>query len=219
MLAFDAPSALPAFDDAFRHRFETLLHWRRDVRRFRIDVVDPALLDRLLALAALSPSVGNSQPWRFVMVNDPDRRAAIRADFARCNRQALAGYHGERADRYARLKLAGLDRAPIQLAVFADTATTAGHRLGQNSMPETLLYSVVCAVHTFWLAARAHGLGMGWVSILDPSVVQATLDVPATWRLVAFLCLGYPEEEHLDPELARHGWQERLPLGEFVFYR
>ncbi len=86
-------------------------------------------------------------------------------------------------------------------------------------MPETLTYSVVGAIHALWLAARAHGLGMGWVSILDPQAVSAVLEVPASWTLIAYLCLGYPEEDHADPELERHGWQDRFDAGRFIIQR
>jgi len=209
----------PAFDDAFRDQFEALLRWRRDVRRFREDPVNGALVDRLIALAGLAPSVGNSQPWRFVKVDDPLRRQAVRASFEACNRDALADYHGERARLYASLKLAGLDCAPVHLAVYADTATALGDGLGRRTMPEMLRYSVVAAVHALWLAARAHGLGVGWVSILDAATVDAALDVPEAWRLIAYLCVGYPEAEHLDAELERHRWQERIDVADCIVHR
>ena len=200
----------PLFDDAFRRQLETLFRWRRDVRRFRTEPVEDALLDRLIGLALLAPSVGNSQPWRFVKVFAAERRTLIRQCFEQCNAAALAGYSGERATLYARLKLTGLDRAPVQLAVFVDEATPCGHGLGRRTMPETLTWSVVGAVHALWLAARAHGLGMGWVSIIDPQRVHAILGVPDTWSLVAYLCLGWPEEEHIDPDLERARWQHRI---------
>ena len=209
----------PRFDPDFRQQLEALFRWRRDVRRFRADPLDPELVDGLIGLAALAPSVGNSQPWRFVKVEDANRRRAVRGNFEDCNKAALARYEGERAQLYAQLKLAGFDRAPVQLAVFADTATPAGKGLGQRTMPETLCYSVVGAVHALWLAARAHGIGVGWVSILDPAGIKAVLDVPDDWTLIAYLCLGYPEEEHLDPELERHGWQHRLDAQRFVLLR
>lgn len=199
----------PRFDEGFRRQLEALVRWRRDVRRFRHDPLDEALLEHLVRVAAHAPSVGHSQPWRFVEVADKARRNAVRDDFRRCNQAALAQYEGERAHLYASLKLAGLDDAPTHLAVFADRATHAGHGLGRRTMPATLDHSVVLAIHTFWLAARTYGIGVGWVSILDPEIVRAVLDVPATWHLIAYLCVGYPDEEHCDPELERHGWQER----------
>ena len=200
----------PIFDSAFRDRLAKLFAWRRDVRRFKPDPVPSPLIDELLGLAALAPSVGNSQPWRFVSVASAAARAAVIANFNACNATALASYEGERAALYASLKLSGLRDAPVHLAVFCDHATEAGFGLGQTTMPEALDYSVVAAIHTFWLCARAENLGVGWVSILDPRQVCRTLDVPAQWKLIAYLCVGFPLEEHLDPELVRHDWQVHL---------
>jgi len=200
----------PRFDADFKDHFAELVRWRRDVRRFRSDRVAPELIERLLALAAHAPSVGFSQPWRFVLVESSERRAAISANFKRANQAALDGYGDERRANYARLKLEGLTQAPVHLAVCADEATSAGHGLGRQTMPETLRYSVVAAVQIFWLAARTEGLGVGWVSILDPEEACRSLDLPRGWSLIAYLCVGWPEAEHDDPELERHGWQERL---------
>ena len=209
----------PVFDAAFRAQFETLLRWRRDVRRFRTEPLAEGLLDQLLLLGDLAPSVGNSQPWRFVTVDEPARRAAVIANFQRANAEALADYAGERAALYARLKLSGLREAPVHLAVFADLHPSQGAGLGRRTMPETIEHSATTAVHTLWLAARAHGVGLGWVSILDPDTINAELDCPADWHLIAYLCLGYPVEEHEDAELARLGWQARSPLSERLFRR
>lgn len=212
-------SAPPVFDAAFQSLFDTLLRWRRDVRRFRTDPLPDGLIEDLLHLAMLSPSVGNAQPWRWVIVDDAERRAAVRANFSACNAQALEGYSGDKAKLYAGLKLAGLDQAPVHLAVFADLETERGAGLGRQTMPEMLAYSAVGAVQTLWLAARANGVGLGWVSILDPDGVSETLDVPDDWRLIGYLCLGYPEEEHTDPELERAGWQARDQADAFIFRR
>jgi 5,6-dimethylbenzimidazole synthase len=209
----------PHFDDAFRAALRDLILWRRDVRRFKTGPVDPALVVSLIDLAARSPSVGFSQPWRFVLVESAEAREAIRTSFARANAEALSRYAGERRGLYARLKLEGLEAAPVQLAVFADEETSVGAGLGSNTMPETLRYSVVGAIQTLWLAARAHGLGVGWVSILEPGTVAGALDVPTSWRLVAYLCVGWPAEEHLDPELERHGWQERIETPPLILRR
>lgn len=205
----DGPA--PGFDPAFRIQLATLFRWRRDVRRFRPDPVPPALLDALLDAAQATPSVGLSQPWRFVTVDDPGRRAAIRAIFAAANAAAAAARPAEDAVLYAGLKLAGLDQAPCQLAVFVDPSPAQGRGLGRLTMPETAAYSAVMAIHTLWLAARAAGLGLGWVSILDPGAVADVLDVPAGWRLVAYLCLGMPESDSEQPELERAGWETRHP--------
>jgi 5,6-dimethylbenzimidazole synthase len=201
--------APPRFDAAFRAQFAELVRWRRDVRRFRTHPIPPDLIARLLALAACAPSVGLSQPWRFVLVETPARRAAIRENFAKVNKAALDGYAGERRARYARLKLEGLSQAPVHLAVCADEATTQGFGLGRQTMPETIRYSVVAAIQTLWLGARAEGLGVGWVSILDTEEVKAILDLPAHWSFIAYLCLGWPEAEDDVPELERHGWEQR----------
>jgi 5,6-dimethylbenzimidazole synthase len=199
----------PAFGDAFRKQLRDLLVWRRDVRRFQARPLPAGLLEELLALAAISPSVGLSEPWRFVSVESREIRDKIRAEFERANADALAGYVAEQAAIYARMKLAGLDSAPIHLAVFADLATQQGSGLGRRTMPEMIEYSVVASITTLWLAARAHGVGLGWVSILDPRRVGAILSVPADWRLVAYLCLGFPDEESPVPELERAGWESR----------
>ena len=199
----------PVFDDAFRSRLLDLFRWRRDVRHFRPDPVEPGLLDRLLETACLAPSVGLSQPWRFVTVDDAARRASVRANFERCNAEALAGQSDDHAAHYARLKLAGLDQAPCHLAVFAERDPEQGHGLGRRTMPETTAYSAVMAVYTIWLAARAEGLGLGWVSILDPIAVMEALDVPADWTFIGYFCLGFPREETEIPELERMGWEHR----------
>ncbi len=186
-----------------------LLTWRRDVRRFRTDALEDGLLERLLQTAALAPSVGLSQPWRFVLVQSADARERVRRNFADANAAALDGYEGARAQLYAGLKLAGLDDAPVQLAVFADMDPEQGSGLGRRTMPETLVYSAVIAVHTLWLAARVEGVGLGWVSILDPAALSAGLKVQPSWTLVAYLCLGRPLEESDTPELEREGWARR----------
>ena len=213
-MAPDLESAIPEmtpprFDGGFRDHLATLIRWRRDVRRFRPDPVAPALLDELLGLATLAPSVGLSQPWRFVSVEDPARRLAIRRNFEVCNAAALGSYGDDRAGLYARLKLAGLDEAPCHLAVFAEPDPGQGHGLGRRTMPETVAYSAVMAAHTLWLAARAAGIGVGWVSILDPAAVTAALDVPETWQFIGYFCLGYPQAEDDRPELERCGWETR----------
>lgn len=203
--------APPTFDADFIQRLDDLFKWRRDVRRFKSDPVSIALIEDLLEIAAHSPSVGNSQPWRFIGVESAARRQAVIANFSACNAAALECYSGERAALYARLKLAGLREAPVHLAIFCDHATGAGMGLGRQTMPEMLDYSVVAAVHAFWLAARARGLGVGWVSIIDPLQIAKSLDAPEAWKLIAYLCVGFPEEEHIDPELERRGWQSHVP--------
>ena len=207
------------FDDAFRARLRDLLVWRRDVRRFRRDPLPRGTLERLIQLACLAPSVGLSQPWRFVIVDDPAHRAAIRKNFESCNAAALAAQSRQRAAAYARLKLAGLDDAPSHLAVFADPSTAQGHGLGRHTMPEMIEYSAVTAIHTIWLAARAEGIGMGWVSILEPAAVAAILDVPSDWKFIGYLCLGFPQAEDDIPDLERAGWEQRQAPSSVVIRR
>lgn len=207
------------FGTGFRAQLLDLLLWRRDVRRFRRDVLPAGTLERLIGLACLAPSVGLSQPWRFVQVETAARRQAVRVSFERCNAAALQSQSGDRAGLYARLKLAGLDDAPCQFAVFADGATSQGHGLGRLTMPATIDYSAVMAVHTLWLAARAEGIGLGWVSILDPDVVVAALDVPPAWRFIGYFCLGYPVEDDDVPVLEREGWETRRPPESMLFVR
>jgi 5,6-dimethylbenzimidazole synthase len=214
-----AKKPAPKFDAAFRRRLRELLVWRRDVRRFLRDALPNGKIEELIALACLAPSVGLSEPWRFVIVEDDARRAAIRRNFELCNAQALAAQSRQRAARYARLKLAGLEDAPCHVAVFADRTTPQGHLLGRRTMPEMTDYSAVTAVHTIWLAARAHGIGMGWVSILDPQAVAAILDVPAGWKFIGYFCLGYPQTADQIPELQRSQWERRGKPISFVIRR
>lgn len=209
----------PEFDEAFRAKFIELLVWRRDVRHFLTQPLPAGCIERLLRLACLAPSVGLSQPWRFVLVEDPARRKAVRENFMAANADALASYHGERAAIYARLKLAGLDDAPVHLAVFAEPDPQRGAKLGRRTMPETVAYSAVTAIHTLWLAARAEGIGMGWVSILDPAPLNRDLDVAPDWRLIGYFCIGYPATLQDTPELEQMRWEKRTDPASLIFRR
>ena len=201
------------FDDAFRERLAELLRLRRDVRAFRPDPVDPAVLRACMALAHRAPSVGYAQPWRFVQVTDRARIETVARSFERANAEALAATAATDRALYVRLKLQGIREAPVQMAVFCDEATATGRGLGARTMPETRAYSVVCAIHTLWLALRAHGLGLGWVSILHPQDVSRAVAAPASWRFIAWLCIGHPAgAPATTPELERVGWERREPL-------
>lgn len=219
MDTIDRTDETPAFDDSFRATLRTLFVWRRDVRRFRPTALPTGTLERLIETACLSPSVGLSQPWRFVIVDDPKRRQAVTDVFTACNADALNSYAGELANRYAHLKLAGLREAPGHIAVFCDRRTEVGHGLGRRTMPETADYSVVAAICTMWLAARAEGIGMGWVSILDPDRMNAILDVPDAWRFIGYFCVGYPLQDHDSPELERAGWERRRRPDDVILRR
>mmetsp|Transcript_21494 Transcript_21494/g.46909 ORF Transcript_21494/g.46909 Transcript_21494/m.46909 type:complete len:299 (+) Transcript_21494:215-1111(+) len=204
------------FSPAFRLEFEELMHWRRDVRRFQKDrEVDEGVLNRALSSAFHSaPSVGMSEPWRIVRVDSDDARLAALTNFREQNTKALEGYEGEKKRKYASLKLAGMYEAPVQLAIYCDDGTTKGSGLGARSMPEMRRYSVVSAITLFWLAARSFGLGVGWVSILDPVRLTEDLGVSSDWTLVGYLCVGWPEEDNGTPELERVGWENRTALDD-----
>ncbi|KWV53292.1 5,6-dimethylbenzimidazole synthase [Bradyrhizobium macuxiense] len=208
-----------SFDDTFRRQLHELFVWRRDVRRFRRDPLPDGTLERLIDTACLSPSVGLSQPWRFVIVEDKARRLAVIEDFRACNADALQSYSGERAALYAALKLSGLEDAPGHLAVFAEKTSTIGSGLGRATMPETTEYSVVAAICSMWLAARAEGIGLGWVSILNPIRIHDILDVPEAWKFIGYLCIGYPETECDRPELEQAKWESRRNSSEFTVRR
>jgi len=209
----------PTFDANFRAQFRDLLGWRRDVRRFQRAPLPAGTLERLLQLASLAPSVGLSEPWRFVVVREATRRDRIKSCFKACNAAALNSQTSDRGSLYARLKLEGLDDSPCHVAVFADRSTAQGHGLGRLTMPEMIEYSAVLAIHTMWLAARTEGIGVGWLSILDPAEVVAILDIPPDWTFIGYFCIGYPVENCDTPALERQGWESRRPSSETVFYR
>ncbi len=214
-----AVASPPDFSDDFVEELHTLFRWRRDVRTFRRDALPDGTFERLVRIARLAPSVGFSQPWRFVCVDEASRRAMVKASFEACNADALGGQAPERQALYARLKLAGLDDAPIQFAVFAEPDSSRGHGLGQKTMPQTSAYSAVLAVHTLWLAARAENIGLGWVSILDPASVVSALDVPREWMFIGYFCLGYAAADDDRPALERAGWEQACDLDEILLKR
>jgi 5,6-dimethylbenzimidazole synthase len=153
--------------------------------------------------------VGLSEPWRVVELQSSGARGAALDNFRAANARALAGYDGDTAHLYSNLKLSGMQEAPVQLVVYCAEDTEKGAGLGAQTMPEMRRYSVVGAITQFWLAARAKGLGVGWVSILDPDDLARALDIPDDWALVAYLCVGWPEETSDTPELEQAGWETR----------
>jgi 5,6-dimethylbenzimidazole synthase len=210
---------MPAFDLAFQAQLRELLRLRRDVRRFRTDPIPEACLQDMLDAAHHAPSVGLSQPWRFVRVDDPGHRLAVIQEFERANREAARIYDGERAQAYMALKLAGLKEAPVHLLVCVETDPEEGHGLGRQTQPETLRSSTVCAIQNLWLTARAMGVGVGWVSIMEPHRLVPVLDLPRSWEWVAYLCVGWPQEEPEIPELERAHWEHRTPLADHLLQR
>lgn len=199
------------FSQEFQSELSALMKWRRDVRHFKLDPIDPELLQSCVDVFQDAPSVGLSEPWRIVQLKSDASRQMALDNFMSANADALADYEGDKAKLYASLKLSGMKDAPVQLAIFCEEETPKGAGLGAQSMPEMRRYSVVTAIMTFWLATRANGLGVGWVSILDPDRLRTDLDVPNDWSLVAYLCVGYPQEESLTPELETVGWETREP--------
>ena len=206
---------MEAFSDSFRTDLSQLMRWRRDVRRFRSDPVDEALLMQCLDTFRLAPSVGLSEPWRIVRVISPELRQKSIENYQTTNATALEGYDGEKAAMYSGLKLSGMSEAPEHIAIFCDDSTSKGSGLGATTMPEMRRYSVVGAINLMWLHARSHGLGMGWVSILDAPKLFTDLDIPQDWSLIAYLCIGWPEANSTTPELETAGWETRraaLPI-------
>lgn len=213
-LVMGAPGA---FNDAERAAVYRVIAERRDVRRgFLAEPLPEDLLDRLLSAAHSAPSVGLMQPTRFIVLRDLAIRRSIHAAFEQANTAASAVYEDGRREQYDALKLEGILEAPLNLCVLCDADSSRGHQLGRRTMPETAAYSTVCAIQNFWLAARAEGVGVGWVSILDPSKLHEILAIPAHITPVAYLCLGYVDQFGAAPELERLGWESRVPLQAVV---
>lgn len=190
---------------------QVMLH-RRDVRgnNFLPDDLPDDIIERILHCASLAPSVGYSQPWEFVVIRDAAVKQQISASFELENRKAAGAFCDDKKEMYARLKLEGIHEAPVNIAVFYRPENEPV--LGQNTMPETGEYSVVCAVQNMWLMSRALNVGLGWVSILDPQAVKRILNSPPQNKLVAYLCIGYVGEFFSTPELERLKWKARKPL-------
>ncbi|WP_353069727.1 5,6-dimethylbenzimidazole synthase [Tunturibacter empetritectus] len=201
------------FDENERNAIYRAIRERRDVRRgFLPEPIPNELLYRLLEAAHNAPSVGLMQPWRFIVVRELAVRQKVHQIFLDANTQALAHYEGEKQQSYAGMKLEGILEAPQNLCIVCDSQSSQGHQLGRRTMPETAIYSAVCAVQNLWLAARAEGIGMGWVSILEPSLLREALKIPGHITPVAYLCLGYVDAFATEPDLERAGWETRTPL-------
>ena len=207
------------FPDSDRAAIYRAIGARRDVRRgFTSEPLPEDLLHRLLEAAHSAPSVGLMQPSRFIVVRDLATRQAVHTAFCEANRQALESYTGERREQYAALKLEGILEAPQNVCILSDANSARGHKLGRHSIPETAIYSTVCAIQNLWLAARAEGVGVGWVSILDPARLREILVIPGHIEPIAYLCLGFVDSFGTSPELERAGWEQRIPLAKVVSY-
>ena len=205
------------FTDVEAAVLQEIIRLRRDVRgqRFTGEPLSKEIIDQLLSAALHAPSVGFSQPWEFVLIKDLTLRQRVKESFDRANEAALEVF-SQRQQEYARLKLEGILEAPLNIAVFYKPPEKPV--LGQTTMEETGLYSVVCAVQNLWLMARALNVGVGWVSILDPEKVGRILNAPEGRRLVAYLCIGYTDGFYTQPELEILEWEKRKEREAAVIY-
>ena len=205
------------FKEAERGGVYRAIYERRDVRsQFLPDPIAPDVLARLLQAAHHAPSVGFMQPWDFIVIESREIRTSILALFEQANQAAAEHFEGERKDLYRSLKLQGIVESPLNLCITCDRSRGGPHVLGRNSIVETDLFSTCLAVQNLWLAARAEGVGVGWVSILDQTQLSEALDLPEHVYPVAYLCLGYVSEFLDQPELEAKGWRSRLPLSGLV---
>ncbi|WP_285259081.1 5,6-dimethylbenzimidazole synthase [Halopseudomonas bauzanensis] len=203
------------FSDEERAGVYRAIRERRDMRHFTGGEVAPELLGRLLQAAHQAPSVGLMQPWRFIRITRPALRRDI-AQLVEQERLLTAEALGERGDEFMQLKVEGiLDCAELLVAALPDGRER--HVFGRRTLPEMDLASVACAIQNLWLAARAEGLGMGWVSLFDPQALGALLHLPQGARPVAILCLGPVAEFYPRPMLVEQGWSEEQPLAQLLF--
>ena len=207
------------FSDAERAAVYRAIFQRRDVRgQFLPDPIGDEVLARLLQAAHAAPSVGLMQPWNFILIRSPEVRAEIRAAFAQANDEARAMFPAERQALYSELKLEGITESPLNLCITCDRARGGAVVLGRTHDRDTDLYSTVCAVQNLWLAARAEGIGVGWVSIFRDADLRRILRLPDHVVPVAYLCLGHVRELYDQPELQARGWAARKPLEEMIFF-
>jgi len=190
---------------------------RRDVRgnRFSGRPIEEEKIRQILLAAVNAPSVGFSQPWEFVLVKSNEIKQQIKESFNQENEKASNLFEGEKQKEYNRLKLEGIFEAPLNIAIFYSQSQKPV--LGQTSMPEVGLYSVVCAIQNMWLMARALNIGMGWVSIVDPEKVKHILKAPKQNKLVGYFCLGYTTQFLKQPELQILKWESRKEMKEIIF--
>ncbi|MES5096975.1 5,6-dimethylbenzimidazole synthase [Agrobacterium sp. BA1120] len=206
------------FSDSDKQAVYRAIETRRDVRdQFLPDPLPEELVERLLKAAHSAPSVGFMQPWNFTLVTDADVKERVWQAFSRANAEAAEMFGQEQQALYRSLKLEGIRKAPLSICVTCDP-TRGGHVvLGRTHNPRMDVYSTVCAVQNLWLAARAEGIGVGWVSIFHDADIRDILAIPPHIEIVAWLCVGRVDTLYGEPELAVKGWRQRLPLEELVF--
>ena len=210
-------AAMP-FAEAEREAVYRAIFTRRDVRgQFQPRPISQDVLQRLLLAAHHAPSVGFMQPWNFITITEADVKSQVRIAFEKANREAEAMFKDERATLYSKLKLEGISDAPINLCITCDRERGGPVVLGRTHNRDTDLYSTVCAVQNLWLAARAEGVGVGWVSIFNDANIRQILALPDHVVPVAYLCLGYVDELYQAPELEAKGWRQRIDIESLVF--
>lgn len=206
------------FSDDDKAAVYRAIETRRDVRdQFLADPLPDALVRRLLEAAHAAPSVGFMQPWNFTLVSDAATKEEVWRAFSRANDEASAMFSDEKQALYRSLKLEGIRKAPLSICVTCDPTRGGDVVLGRTHNPRMDVYSTVCAVQNLWLAARAEGIGVGWVSIFHDADIHRILGIPQHIEIVAWLCIGRVEQLYSEPELAVKGWRQRLPLDDLVF--
>jgi 5,6-dimethylbenzimidazole synthase len=207
------------FSDHERAAVYRVIFERRDVRRnfLQTPIADPVLA-RILSAAHHAGSVGFMQPWDFVVIRRQATKRAVKQLFQKSNAHAAMHYEGERAALYRNLKLEGIHEAPINICVTCSRQRGGRHVLGRSTVRDTDIYSTCCAIQNLWLAARAEGIGVGWVSILDHPALKRVLSIPRPVKVLAYLCLGYVSEFATQPDLETAGWRARIPLDQLIHH-
>jgi 5,6-dimethylbenzimidazole synthase len=207
-----------SFSTSERDAVYKAIFTRRDVRdQFLPDPVPDDVLRRLLEAAHHAPSVGFMQPWNFITISSQLVRNRVADAFGRANDEAVKLFPQERQSKYKSLKLEGIRKAPLNICITCDRNRGGDVVLGRTHNSSMDLYSTVCAVQNLWLAARAEGIGMGWVSIFRDADLNSILGIPDRIEIVSYLCLGYVDELYEQPELQVKGWNRRLPLDDLIF--
>ncbi len=213
----ESRSTAATFTTSEREAVYKAIFARRDVRGFLSASIPAEAVERILLAAHHAPSVGFMQPWNFIVIRDPHTKTSIKQAFLSARAQEAERFSDDRKKLYLSLKLEGIEEAPLNICVTCDSTRHGPAVLGRTLMPQTDVYSTCCAIQNLWLAARAEGLGVGWVSILSEERLKEILRIPVHIAVVGYLCVGYPERFEAKPELETVGWLNRLPLRDVVF--